>query len=146
MLEPHPKRWRFLHLLEVIFYPTVPAKLMPLTQWLERTSLINGHSNELEETRISAFCGDINLSLEQSPSIKWKSPPINPFYSVITTTICTLKDTFLASPILYLYASRTWRREISLLRYNLTDRETLQSYKLNYFIKERVMFLTWSDS
>ena len=34
----------------------------------------------------------------------------------------------------------------SLLRYNPTDRKTLQSYKLNYFIKQLVIFLIRSDS
>ena len=34
----------------------------------------------------------------------------------------------------------------SLLRYNPTDRKTLQSYKLSYFIKQLVIFLTRSDS
>ena len=32
------------------------------------------------------------------------------------------------------------------LRYNLTDRKTLQSYKLNYFIKQLVIFLIRSNS
>ena len=34
---------------------------------------------------------------------------------------------------------------ITLLRYNLTERETLQSHKLNYFIKQWVMFLKKSN-
>ena len=33
-----------------------------------------------------------------------------------------------------------------LLRDNLTDSRTLQSYKLNYFIKQRVIFSKSSDS
>ena len=33
-----------------------------------------------------------------------------------------------------------------VLRYNLTERKTLQSYKLNYFIKQRVIILIRSDS
>ena len=32
-----------------------------------------------------------------------------------------------------------------LLRYNQSDRKTLQSHKLNYFIKQLVMFLTRGD-
>ena len=36
--------------------------------------------------------------------------------------------------------------DMSLLRYNLTDRKTLQSHKFNYFINQRVMFLTRNDS
>ena len=33
-----------------------------------------------------------------------------------------------------------------LSRYNLTARKRQQSYKLNYFITQRLMFLTRSDS
>ena len=33
-----------------------------------------------------------------------------------------------------------------MLWYNLTDRKTLQSHKLNYFINQQVMFLTRNDS
>ena len=34
------------------------------------------------------------------------------------------------------------RTKLALLRYNLTDSKTLQSHKLNYFIKQRVILLT----
>ena len=34
------------------------------------------------------------------------------------------------------------RTKLAFLRYNLTDRKTIQSYKLNYFIKQRVILLT----
>ena len=33
-----------------------------------------------------------------------------------------------------------------VLWYNLTDRKTLQFHTLNYFIKQKVMFLTRNDS
>ena len=38
------------------------------------------------------------------------------------------------------------RTKLALLRYNLTDRKTMQSYKLNYFIKQRVTLFTKSVS
>ena len=33
-----------------------------------------------------------------------------------------------------------------MVRYNLTDRKTLQFHKLNYYIKRRVIFLARNDS
>ena len=37
-------------------------------------------------------------------------------------------------------------RVLQVLRYNLADRKTLQSYKLNYFIEQQVIILIRSDS
>ena len=44
----------------------------------------------------------------------------------------------------YKLASET--NPTNVLRFNLTDRKTLQSYKLNYFITKRVIFLIRNDS
>ena len=44
----------------------------------------------------------------------------------------------------YKLASET--NPTNVLRFNLTDNKTLQSYKLNYFITQRVIFLIRNDS
>ena len=110
--------------------------LQPLIQWVSQKFC--NHSKQSGCTRNSATTHTLDVAEILRPLIL-----ISGFYTETTTE-------YKKSETVYYFLQSAFqpkgRTKLALLRYNLTDSKTLQSYKLNYFIKQRVILLTKSVS